>query len=67
MVAVGEKTATLDEVLARSGSFFDKQASATINSVTNAIQPIMLAFLGAIVGVMFIAIYSPMLSIMENL
>lgn len=67
MVSVGEKTAALDEVLNRSCSFFDNQVETTLSSVTSKIQPIMLMIMGLVVGVMFIAIYSPMLSIMTTL
>ena len=66
MIAVGEKTAKLDEVLARCGNFFDQQAADTIMTVTSTIQPIMLCMMGGVVGLMFIAIYSPMLSIMQT-
>ena len=67
MVSVGEKTAALEEVLNRSCSFFDNQVETTLSSVTSKIQPIMLMIMGLVVGVMFIAIYSPMLSIMTTL
>lgn len=67
MVSVGERTASLDEVLRRSCTFFDNQVETTIASVTSKIQPIMLLLMGAIVGVLFIAIYSPMISIMTTI
>ena len=67
MISVGEKTASLDEVLQRSCTFFDTQVETTIASVTSKIQPIMLLLMGGIVGTLFIAIYSPMLSIMTTI
>ncbi len=67
MVAVGEKTASLDEVLTRSCAYFDDAVEASLNSVTTKIQPIMLIILGGIVGLLFMAVYSPMLSIMTGL
>lgn len=67
MVAVGEKTASLDEVLTRSCTFFDERVETTLQSVTSKIQPIMLMLMGGIVGVLFIAIYSPMISIMTTI
>lgn len=67
MIAVGEKTAALGEVLMRSCDFFDEQVRTTITKVTGRIQPIMLIMLGLVVGVMFIAVYSPMLSIMQSI
>lgn len=67
MVAVGEKTAAVDEVLNRSCGFFDDQVETTLTNVIGVIQPVMLLMMGAIVAVLFIAIYSPMLSIMTSL
>lgn len=67
MVAVGEKTASLDEVLTRSCAFFDDRVESTLTSVTSKIQPIMLMLMGLIVGTLFIAIYSPMISIMTTI
>ena len=64
MVSVGEKTASVEEVLNRSCSFFDEQATAAIQAFTSAIQPVMLCIMGGIIGTLFVAIYSPMLSIM---
>ena len=67
MVTIGERTATVDEVLMRSCSFFDAQVEASLTSLTSKIQPIMLIILGAIIGTLFIAVYSPMLNIMTAL
>ncbi len=67
MVSVGEKTASLDDVLSRSSSFFDEQVQTTLTSLASKIQPIMLVIMGAVVGTLFIAVYSPMISIMENI
>lgn len=67
MIAVGEKTAALDEVLGRTCSFFDEQVDTTLNSIVSKIQPIMLCIMGAVVAVLFMAVYSPMLSMMTQL
>ncbi len=67
MIAVGEKTATLDQVLVSSCSYFDEQVDATVASATSIIQPIVLGVMGIVIGSLFIAIYSPMLSIMTSL
>lgn len=67
MITIGEKTNSLDDVLSRSCKFFDTQVETSLNSLTNKIQPIMLMIMGAIVGTLFLAIYSPMISIMTGL
>lgn len=66
MISVGERTATLDEVLSRTCSYFDEQVESSLASLTAKIQPIMLIFMGAIIGSLFLAVYSPMLSIMDT-
>lgn len=67
MIAVGEQTAGLEEVLAKSFSYFDGKAESALTNLTNKLQPIMMIIMGVVVGALFIAVYSPMLSIMQNL
>ena len=67
MVQIGERTATLDEVLIRACGFFDGQVEISMNALVSKIQPTMLIIIGGIIGVLFIAVYSPMLAIMQNL
>ena len=67
MITIGERTGTMEDVLMRSCAFFDNQVETSLNSLTAKIQPVMLMFMGLIVGTLFIAVYSPMLSIMNNI
>ena len=67
MITIGEKTNALDDVLMRSCNFFDTQVETSMNSLTNKIQPIMLLIMGGIIGTLFLAVYSPMISIMTGL
>ena len=67
MVTIGERSGTLDEVLMRSCAFFDNQVETSLYSMASKIQPIMLMIMGGVIGTLFIAVYSPMLSIMANL
>ena len=67
MIAVGERTAALDEVLTRSCTFFDQRVEASLTSATSKIQPVMLLIMGGVIGSLFLAVYSPMLSIMNGL
>jgi len=67
MVTIGERTGTLDDVLMRSCLFFDNEVETSLNSLTSKIQPAMLLLMGGIIGTLFIAVYSPMLTIMQNL
>ena len=67
MITIGERTGTMEDVLMRSCAFFDNQVETSLNSLTAKIQPVMLMLMGLIVGTLFIAVYSPMLSIMNNI
>lgn len=65
--AVGERTSSLAEVLMRSCPFFDNQAEAALTSITTIMQPIILIIIGGTVGMLFYAIYSPLLQVMNGL
>lgn len=67
MITIGEKTNALDEVLTRSCKFFDDQVETSVNSLTNKLQPIMLMIMGTVICVLFLAVYSPIISIMTGL
>lgn len=67
MIAVGERTAQLENVMQRTCSFFEGQVEETLDSVTAKIQPVMLVIMGVVIGGMFIAVYSPMISIMTSI
>jgi len=66
MITIGEKTATLNEVLNDSCEYFDDEVDTTLASVTAKIQPAMLIIMGLVIGTMFVAVYSPMISIMTQ-
>lgn len=65
MVAVGEETGVLDEMLRRIADFYDLEVEATTESLTAALEPIMIATLGGIVGAMVISLYMPMFKIFD--
>lgn len=65
MVGVGEETGALDEMLRRIADFYDLEVEATTESLTAALEPIMIAVLGGIVGSMVISLYMPMFEIFD--
>lgn len=67
MVSVGEKSGELDAVLARSCGYFENQVERAVTSVTALIQPIILCVIGIAVGVLFYAVYAPLLQVMTDL
>lgn len=66
MIIVGEKTGELDKVLIQTAPYFDQQTEASLNLITTIVQPAVMILLGVAVGVMFAAIYSPIISIIRN-
>jgi type IV pilus assembly protein PilC len=59
MIAVGEETGALDEMLNKIADFYDEEVDSAVDSLTSVIEPIMIVFMGAIVGGMVIAMYLP--------
>ena len=67
MISVGERTGELESVLSRSTSFFENEVERSISAVTSLIQPVILCVIGLSVGVLFYAVYSPLLEVMNTL
>ena len=67
MLSVGEKTARIDEVLSRSSSFFESQVERSLTNLTGILQPLILLVIGACVGLLFYAVYAPLLQVMNTL
>lgn len=67
MIAVGERTGTLDTIMLQTYDYFDQQVDAALNLIVTLIQPTILIILGISVALIFIAIYSPILSMITNL
>ena len=67
MIIVGEKTGELDEVLKKTAPYFDRQTEASLNLITTIVQPTIMISLGAVVGVLFLAIYSPILEMVKTM
>lgn len=66
MIIVGEKTGELAEVLNRTAPYFDAQTEASLNVITTTVQPTVIILLGGIIAVLFVAMYSPILSIIQS-
>jgi type IV pilus assembly protein PilC len=59
MVAAGENTGKIDEMLEKMADFWDEEIEATLNSLTSLLEPILIVFLGFIVGGIVIAMFLP--------
>jgi type IV pilus assembly protein PilC len=65
MIAVGEDSGSIDEMLAKVADFYDQEVEATTESLTTLVEPVMMLFLGGIVGFMVISLYMPIFKIFE--
>lgn len=59
MIAVGESTGALDEMLGKIADFYDEEVDQAVENMTALIEPFMLVFLGVVIGGLVIAMYLP--------
>jgi type IV pilus assembly protein PilC len=65
MLAVGEETGSLDTMLEKVAVFYDNEVTATVDSLTSIIEPLMIFVIGGAVGLSVIALYLPMFNIIN--
>jgi len=63
MVSVGEKTGELDKMLSKISDFYDQQVDAAVSGLTSMIEPLIIAFLGIVVGGVVICMFLPIFKI----
>ena len=63
MIAVGEDAGALETMLSKIADFYDAEVQATTEALTSLIEPLLIAFLGVIVGGMIVALYMPIFNI----
>src|SRR5262249_39248504 len=59
MISVGEQTGALDAMLSKIADFYDDEVNTAVNTLTSLLEPIMIVFLGGVVGGLVIAMYLP--------
>ena len=59
MVAIGEESGSLDAMLDKSATYYEEMVDNAVDGLTSMIEPIIMAFLGIVVGGMMIAMYLP--------
>jgi type IV pilus assembly protein PilC len=67
MLAVGEETGALDELLDKIADYYDSEVSSTVDALTSLIEPLLIVGMGLSVGGMVIALYLPMFNIVNLL
>ena len=63
MISVGEQTGGLDEMLSKIADFYDQEVESTTEQLTALIEPLMIAFMGVVLGGMIVALYLPIFTI----
>ena len=67
MVSIGEETGALDSMLDKVGDFYDREVDEAVEGLTAAIEPLMIVFLGVIIGTIVAGMFLPMFSIIGAL
>jgi type IV pilus assembly protein PilC len=66
MVSVGEATGTLDQMLNRLADFYDDEVSATVAALLSIMEPLLLIFVGGLVGTLVLSMYLPIFNLMQQ-
>jgi type IV pilus assembly protein PilC len=66
MINVGEATGTLDEMLSKLANFYDEEVETSVAALLSVLEPIMLIFVGGIVGGLVISMYLPIFTLMQK-
>src|SRR5260221_1542464 len=67
MVAVGEETGQLEHMLSKVADFYETEVDAKVKALTSLIEPLMIVFVGGVVGFIVISMYLPIFSLYEKI
>jgi type IV pilus assembly protein PilC len=67
MVAVGEETGAVDDLMERAADAYEADVAATVDGLTALLEPLLVAVIGAVVGAMLVCLYLPMFNITESI
>jgi type IV pilus assembly protein PilC len=67
MITIGEDSGTLGTMLGKVADFYDSEVKATTEQLTALIEPIMIAFIGIVIGAMIVALYLPIFTIFNEI
>jgi len=67
MIAIGERTGALEALLEKIAEFYDAQVKAAIKSLTSLIEPLLISFMGVIVGTVVLSVFLPILDVVGKL
>ena len=67
MIGVGEQTGALDTMLSKIADFYEEEVDVAVAAMTSLIEPLMMVFLGAVIGGMVVAMYLPIFEMAGNM
>jgi type IV pilus assembly protein PilC len=67
MIAIGQESGALDTMLSKIADYYDQEVDAAIASLTAAIEPMLIIFLGFTVGFIVIAMFMPLVALIQGL
>ncbi len=67
MIDVGERVGSLENMLSKIADFYEDQVDATVSGLTSLIEPLLIIFLGVVIGFIVIAMFMPMFKMIETL
>lgn len=67
MINVGEETGTLGDILVKTADYFDGEAENALQKMVSLIEPIMLVFMGVIIGIIIVSVIQPMFGMYDQI
>ena len=67
MINVGETSGSLDKMLAKIADFYDEEVDTAVDDLTALLEPMLMVFLGCIVGFIVVAMYLPIFKMGETI
>ncbi|KPJ56163.1 MAG: hypothetical protein AMS16_02895, partial [Planctomycetes bacterium DG_58] len=65
MISIGEKSGAMESLLVKISEYYDQQVSATVESLTSLIEPMMIGVMGVMVGSIVLSVFLPILKIQQ--
>ncbi len=67
MISIGEESGSLDPMLSKVADFYESEVDAALESLTAAIEPVLIVTLGVVVGFIVISLFLPLIAVIQNL
>ncbi|MCU0550700.1 MAG: type II secretion system F family protein, partial [Leptolyngbya sp. Prado105] len=66
-ISIGEETGEIDKMLMKVADFYEDEVEQAVKALTSIMEPIMILFLGGMVGSILVAMYLPMFAIFDKM